>query len=511
MTKPAHLTPRFLGGRAPKVGLKGDDQMLRTTKCLLFSAVVMAVAAMMMPANAEARGGGGGGGGGGRGGGGGGGGGRGFGGGGYGGGYGGGSFSRGSVGGYSAGSGYRGFSGTSGSAVRAYTPGSPGTGAWRGNRGYGRWGYGGWGWGWGIGPGYWGFGSPFWYGGWPFWYGTLASGAYINPYYVNGYDYGGYDYGVPIQQGQGETPQDNDAYAQARAAFYAGNYQEALQNINQAAQAMPGDEDVHQFHALVFFAMGNFQPAAAVAHTVLDSGPGWNWSVLQSFYPSPDVYTKQLRALETTISEHPDQAALRFLLGYEYLMLGHYKAADRQFGKVVTLEPRDTLSKNILNGLNNSPAMKDTTPSTAGPSGSTNPSGSGNPSGPTLTNVAPQTTSPSGGTSNLPPVPPAPPTTPSNIGGAAPALTGSWKASPAQGVNIEATLQPDKHFTWKFTENGQSAQFTGTYEQQGNQLILTRDQDGQKMDGVVTMNQNGGFGFRLKNTDPNDVGLQFSK
>ena len=31
------------------------------------------------------------------------------------------------------------------------------------------------------------------------------------------------------------------------------------------------------------------------------------------------------------------------------------------------------------------------------------------------------------------------------------------------------------------------------------------------MDGVITMNQNGGFGFRLKNTDPNDVGLQFKK
>lgn len=486
------------------VGLKGDDQMLHPTKCLLFTAVMVAAAAMMMPANADARGGGGGG----RGGGGGGGG-RGFGGGSF----GGGGFSRG-AGSFSTGSGYRGFSGTTGGAVRAYTPGSPGTGAWRGNRGYGRWGYGGWGWGWGIGPGYWGFGSPFWFGGWPFWYNTLAYGAYVNPYYVNGYDYGGYNYGVPIQPSQNEGPQDNDAYAQARAAFYAGNYQEALQNINQAAMSMPGDEDVHQFHALVFFAMGNYQPAAAIAHTVLDSGPGWNWSVLQSFYPSPDVYTKQLRQLEHAVSDHPDQAANRFLLGYEYLMLGHYKAANRQFGKVVALEPRDTLSKNILNGLSNSAAVKDNAPSATGPSGSGNASGSGGPSGPAMTNTTPQTTTnPAGGPSNpnLPPLPLGPPATPSNPSGPAPTITGSWKATPAPGVSIEATLQPDKHFTWKFTENGQNAQFSGTYEQQGNELILTRDQDGQKMDGVITMNQNGGFGFRLKNTDPNDVGLQFKK
>jgi hypothetical protein len=482
--------------------------MLHPTKSLFFAAVVVAAAAMMTPAHVEARGGGGGGGG--RGGGGGGGG-RGFGGG-MGGGMGSGSFSRGSSG-FSGGSGYRGFSGTSGAAVRSYTPANPGSGAWR-NGGYGRWGNRGWGWGWGIGAGYWGFGGPFWYGGWPFWYTTLPYGAYVNPYYVNGYDYGGYDYGAPIQPSQSDVPpQDNDSYSQARAAFYAGNYQEALQNINQAAMAMPGDEDVHQFHALVFFAMGNYQPAAAVAHTVLDSGRGWNWSVLQSFYPSPDVYTNQLRALEHNVSDNPNQAATRFLLGYEYLMLGHYKAANRQFTKVVALEPRDTLAKNILAGLGSSAVGKDEVPSTAGPTGS---SGStGQPSNATPLPPNGPTNGPTNGGPSLPPVPPAPPSTPSTTpsapSGPAPTITGSWKASPAPGVSIEATLQPDKHFTWKFTENGQNAQFTGTYEQQGNELILTRDQDGQKMDGTVTVNPNGGFGFRLKNTDPNDVGLQFTK
>jgi hypothetical protein len=90
-------------------------------------------------------------------------------------------------------------------------------------------------------------------------------------------------------------------------------------------------------------------------------------------------------------------------------------------------------------------------------------------------------------------------------------LNGSWKSSPAPGVTIEATLQPDKHFTWKFTEGGQTKSFTGTYTQQGDNLVLTRDEDGQKMDGTVTMNGDKGFRFRLRNTDPNDPGLDFSK
>jgi hypothetical protein len=408
-----------------------------------------------------------------------------------------GGFSRG--GSFSGGSGYRGFSGSTAGASR-FTPNNPGSGAWRGNwNNYGRWGGRGWGYGWGIGLGYWGFGGPLWYGGWPFWYSTLGYGAYSNPYYTNAADYGGYDYGAPIQQNGPQNAQqnpegapDNQYFAEARAAFYAGNYPEALRNIEHAAIDQPTNEDIHQFHSLVFFALGDYQKAAAVAHTVLDRGPGWNWSVVQSFYPSPDTYTQQLRKLEHYITEHPDQASTRFLLGYEYLTLGHYPAADRQLKKVVALEPKDVLAKNILNGLDHAPGvMPNATPGTSQPQGMTS-------------------------TQKMPPGPPqgAPtppqgqPAAPSN--GPAPVITGSWTASPAPGVTIKATLQPDKHFTWTFTEGGQTTNFTGTYTQQGDDLVLTRDQDGQKMDGTVTMSDNG-FRFRLKNTDPNDVGLQFTK
>jgi hypothetical protein len=78
-------------------------------------------------------------------------------------------------------------------------------------------------------------------------------------------------------------------------------------------------------------------------------------------------------------------------------------------------------------------------------------------------------------------------------------------------VTVEASFQPDKHFTWKFNEGGQNTTFSGTYVQQGNDLVLTRDQDGQKMEGTLTMNDKGGFKFRLKNADPSDLGLEFSK
>ena len=371
----------------------------------------------------------------------------------------------------------------------------------------------------------------YWYGGYPFWYDTLAGGAYLNPYYTNAYDYGGYDYGVPIPQGQNQAqsqnqaPQDDPHFAAARAAFYAGNYQEALREITQAIADMPSSDDVHEFHGLVMFAMGDYQKAAAIAHTTLDAGPGWNWSLVQTLYPSPDVYTQQLRALEHYVSEHPNQASTRFLLGYEYLTLGHLNASRRQFDKVVALEPRDQLAKNIVAGLAHAPGV---TQQNQGQTGSGTPSG---PSGPPSMPQGPgnagpgnagpgnqgrMNQGPTGPTnpSSGPGSPPLPPQ-PSNPSGNAPltaaTLNGAWKSSPAPGVTIEATLQPDKHFTWKFTEGGQTKSFTGTYTVQGDNLVLTRDEDGQKMDGTVTMNGDKGFRFRLRNTDPQDPGLDFTK
>ena len=89
-------------------------------------------------------------------------------------------------------------------------------------------------------------------------------------------------------------------------------------------------------------------------------------------------------------------------------------------------------------------------------------------------------------------------------------MAGTWKATPAIGAAIEATFEPDAHFVWKATQNGQTESFTGTYSRQGDNLIFNRA-DGQTMNGVVTMKGNNGFDFRLKNTDPNDPGLEFSR
>jgi tetratricopeptide (TPR) repeat protein len=319
---------------------------------------------------------------------------------------------------------------------------------------------------------YWGFDYPWDYdNGSQFWYAPVADDSYWNPFYTSAYLYGGYDYAAPIPQ-NAQAPDDDQSFAAAREAFYAGDYNVALLDINQAVRNVPGNEEIHQFHALVYFAMGDYHRAAAVAHAVLEGGPGWNWSTLQSFYASTNTYTQQLRALESYVGEHPDDPAGRFELGYQYLMLGYLNAARLQLARVVALEPRDNLTGNLVAGLGGTQhlnSQKGFYGETAGLSGQ-----------------------------------------PATLAADVMPLVGTWKATPAPRATIVATLQPDGRFIWNATQGGQAEPFTGTYVRQGDSLVFNRN-DGQKMDGIVTLKGSDAFQFRLKNTDPNDPGLEFSR
>jgi tetratricopeptide (TPR) repeat protein len=319
--------------------------------------------------------------------------------------------------------------------------------------------------GYSIGREYWGVVNPLRYGGFTFWYASLDDRRYDNPYYgPTRHAYGQFDDGLFIRL-DGNVPILTDVpyFAAARAQFYAGNYPESLRDVQHATIDMPASQSLQQFHALVLFALGEFENAAAVAHPVLNAGPGWDWTNLESFYSSVDVYSRQLRALEQFVVHHEDNAAAQFLLAYHYLMLGHLTAARDHLRQVVELEPRDSLAKNILAGLRD----------------------------PWVPQSGDQQDHPA---------------TPESAG----SLLGVWSSHPIADVVIEAMLDPAGHFVWNFKEGNQSRAFSGTYTLQGNRLIFTR-LDGQMMDGIVVTNGGNRFWFRLKAHEASDPGLVFSR
>ena len=48
---------------------------------------------------------------------------------------------------------------------------------------------------------------------------------------------------------------------------------------------MPNDPTLHEFRALVLFAQGQYDAAAATLYPVLNAGPGWDWTTLVGLYP----------------------------------------------------------------------------------------------------------------------------------------------------------------------------------------------------------------------------------
>ena len=137
----------------------------------------------------------------------------------------------------------------------------------------------------------------------------------------------------------------------ARASFKQGDYDQALQQTDDALAKLPNDTALHEFRALCLFALGRYDEAAATLYAVLSVGPGWDWTTLIGLYPDVDVYTAQLRALEAYCNANPTRPPPRFVLAYHYLTQGHTEAAVDVLKQVVALKPSDTLSAKLLRQL----------------------------------------------------------------------------------------------------------------------------------------------------------------
>ncbi len=134
---------------------------------------------------------------------------------------------------------------------------------------------------------------------------------YYNPYYTQSVVLGPtvIDYEQPVQvvdygeasEGANPPPVSPEATAHAdaaRKAFYDQDYPLALKEIDRALSRCRAIPAFHELRALILFAMGEYRAAAAAIHSLLAVGPGWDWTTMIGLYPSEDVYTKQLRALE---------------------------------------------------------------------------------------------------------------------------------------------------------------------------------------------------------------------
>src|SRR5262249_47076056 len=129
-------------------------------------------------------------------------------------------------------------------------------------------------------------------------------------------------------------------------------YKNALALANDALKTMPGDALIHEFRGQCLFALGDYAKAAATLNAVLAVMPGWDWTTMSSLYPDVATYTAQLRKLEDYVGANPKSADARFVLGFQYMSMGSTDAAGAQFAKVVELQPKDAVAKQMADMMN---------------------------------------------------------------------------------------------------------------------------------------------------------------
>jgi tetratricopeptide (TPR) repeat protein len=148
--------------------------------------------------------------------------------------------------------------------------------------------------------------------------------------------------------GGAESTLGDQFLAEARKAFQEGNYRDSLRLGGHAAVEMPRSAEVHNMLMLSMFAGGEYRGAAMEAHAAASLGQPLDWNTVYGFYGNIKPFTDQLRALEKHVSQNASDPAARFLLGYQYLMMGHNDAAKQELTQAVTQAPRDLLAGKLL-------------------------------------------------------------------------------------------------------------------------------------------------------------------
>jgi hypothetical protein len=228
------------------------------------------------------------------------------------------------------------------------------------------------------------------------------------------------------------------------------------------------------------FALNRYDEAAGTLYSVLSAGPGWDWTTLISLYGDPEVYTRQLRALENYCSQNPQSAAGRFVLAYHYLTEGFADAAVRQLKIVASLQPKDQLTAQLLNQLTQSK----------------NPGATGD------STVQAQT---------APPVETPPLASNSTASAVDGKLMGSWTAQPSPDTTITLTFQDQGRFNWKVSRQGKDQQFSGNSSGENGLVKLVQDQNNNTLVGQITWKDETHFTFKVVGAGPEDPGLSFTK
>ncbi len=276
----------------------------------------------------------------------------------------------------------------------------------------------------------------------------------------------------PEEETEKITEASESHIAASQDAFKQRNYLVALDHANKAVAEAPGDGALHEYRALVLFALGKFSEAAGVLNPVLAGGPGWDWTTMISLYDSQDTYMNQLEALRNYRTGKPDAADARFLLGYHHMVCGHLDLATAEFAEAARLQPADSVSAQLrdLTSASSNNGDEDTSDEAEAPA------------------------------DDAPPPAPVP----------LEKLTGTWVSDKGAQGTVTLAFKDDGKFIWTFTKADKSNEFGGDFSMNDDGLLVL-DAEESQMVASVELPQDNQLKFVLAGGPPGDPGLVFAR
>jgi Flp pilus assembly protein TadD len=270
------------------------------------------------------------------------------------------------------------------------------------------------------------------------------------------------------------TEQSESYMAESQAAFKQRDYLTALDFANKAVGEAPGDGALHEYRALVLFALGKYGEAAGVLNPVLAGSPGWDWTTMIGLYDSQDTYLNQFKALQAYSAAKPDAADAHFLLGYHYMVCGHVEDAAAAFETAAKLQPADSVSAQL----------RDLTKAS---------SNNGDTEADEVDAEVPAEEAP-------PPPAPVP----------LEKLAGTWVSDKGAQGTVTLAFKDDGKFIWSFKKDATANEFGGEFSMNDNGLLVLDAEDSQ-MVASVELPKDNELKFVLAGGPPGDPGLVFVK
>lgn len=147
----------------------------------------------------------------------------------------------------------------------------------------------------------------------------------------------------------------------ARKAFADGEYGRAAVQFDRAIRANKEESLPHFLKAQARFATGQYSDAVAAIRLGMRLAPDWPTSGFRPkdlYGVNAERFDAHLAALRRALADHPNQAALEFLLGYELWFTGDRPAATVLFRAAAKHSPGNPMIERFLREADGRPGPR---------------------------------------------------------------------------------------------------------------------------------------------------------